>query len=98
MNPPDILGDDIIVISGWATRSPRAAAPSSPALMRMMAFALADACTKVNRKRLNKLAARTGLYTSHVTPPEQETAWTNLVQEVRPGVPILLCTVKAQRQ
>ena len=69
-----------------------------PGLMPRMAFALADACTKVNRKRLNKLAARTGLYTSHVTPPEQETAWTNLVQEVCPGVPILLCTVKAQRQ
>lgn len=32
------------------------------------------------------------------TRPEQEVAWTNLVQEVRPDMPILLCTVKAPRQ
>jgi len=32
------------------------------------------------------------------TRPEQEIAWTNFVQSVRPDMPILLCTVKATRQ
>lgn len=32
------------------------------------------------------------------TRPEQEIAWTNLVQTVRPDVPILLCTVRGSRQ
>ena len=32
------------------------------------------------------------------TRPEQEIAWTNLVQAVRPGIPILLCTPKSARQ
>lgn len=32
------------------------------------------------------------------TRPEQEIAWTNLVQAVRPDMPILLCTPKASRQ
>lgn len=32
------------------------------------------------------------------TRPEQEIAWTTLVQEVRADMPILLCSVKAPRQ
>ena len=32
------------------------------------------------------------------TRPEQEIAWTKLVQEVRADMPILLCSVKAPRQ
>lgn len=42
------------------------------------------------------LAQRNGLIIE--TRPEQEIAWTNRVQAVRPEMPILFCTVKAPRQ
>jgi hypothetical protein len=97
MNPPDILGDDIIVISGWAARSPRAAAPSSPGSMPRMALALADASIRVNRSRLNELAARTRLHALHVTPPEQEIAWIKAIPEAQVKLPIIVCIVEATR-
>jgi hypothetical protein len=98
MNAPDILGDHIIVISGWATRSPRAAAPSSPGSTPRMALALADASTRVNRSRLNELAASTGLYTPDLTPPEQETAWIRPIPEARVKLPLIVCIVEATGQ
>jgi hypothetical protein len=63
-----------------------------------MAFALADACTKVNRKRLNELAARTGLHTPHVTPPEQEIAWIKAIAEAQVNLPLIVCIVEATHQ
>jgi hypothetical protein len=84
-------------ISGWAAGSVRAAAPSSPGSMPMMAFTLADACTKVNRTRLNELAARTGLHTPHLTPPKQESAWIRSMQESKGNLPLIACAIEARR-
>ena len=63
-----------------------------------MALALADACTKVNRKRLNELAAMMGLHTLHLTPPEQEIAWIKAIPEARVNLPLIVCIVQATQQ
>jgi hypothetical protein len=66
--------------------------------MRMIALALADSRTKVNPKRLNELAAMTGLHTPHPTPPEQETAWIRPIQESKVNLPLIACSIEATRQ
>ena len=60
-----------------------------------MALALADACTKVNRKRLNELAAMTGLHTPHLASPEQEIAWFKAIPEAQVNLPLIVCIVEA---
>jgi hypothetical protein len=82
-------------ISSRATRSARAAAPSPPGSMPRMALALADACTKLSRERLNELAAMTGLHTPHVTPPGQEIARIKTIPEAQVNLPLIVCIVKA---
>ena len=58
---------------------------------------MADSRTRVSRKRLNELAARTGLHTPHLTSPEQEIVWIKAIPEAQVNLPLIVCIVEATR-